>query len=71
MTPLVPSALPAADPVAARAPAASASASAAPAARPAATSSHRPQQTQWRRNGSCQMGGVWNTNRFFVRRQFG
>ena len=31
----------------------------------------RLQQTQWRRSGSSQMGGVWNTNRFFVRRQFG
>jgi hypothetical protein len=29
------------------------------------------QHSQWRTAGSRQMGGVWNTNRFFVRRQFG
>ena len=39
--------------------------------RGAAPGTARPQQaTQWRANGSRQMGGVWNTNRYFVRRQF-
>jgi len=49
-----------------------ASSSAAGGAAPSATRTtvNRPQATQWRATGSRQMGGVWNTNRYFVRRQF-
>ena len=48
-----------------------ASASTTTVGRVAPVASPRMQHSQWRRSGSCQMGGVWNTNRFFVRRQFG